>query len=378
MDPVLALLHDLVAIDSVNPSLVPGAAGEAAVAVRVADACRAAGLAVHVTEVAPRRPNVVAVLEGRSPGRTLMLCGHTDTVGVGDAMHAPFTPAERDGRIYGRGAQDMKAGVAAMIDAARVIAARGGLARGRLVVAAVVDEEYASIGADAVVREWTADAAIVTEPTDMRLAVAHKGFTGIEITTAGVAAHGSRPIDGRDAIFRMGRVIGALELLDRDLQGGRAHPLLGTASLHASIIEGGREASTYPDACRLLMERRTIPGEPALQALDEVNAILSVLAGRDPEFHATARVTLARDSYEIDPRAELPQLMGRLAAARGGDPAPAGVSFWTDAQILSAAGIPTVVFGPGGAGLHSDEEYVIAADVIACRDLLVDVVDAYV
>lgn len=377
MDPVLALLHDLVAIDSVNPSLVPGAAGEAEVAARVAGACRAAGLDVHVTEVAPRRPNVVAVLEGRSPGRTLMLCGHTDTVGVGEAMRSPFVPCERDGRIYGRGAQDMKAGVAAMIDAARVIAARGGLARGRLVVAAVVDEEYASIGADAVVRDWTADAAIVTEPTDMRLAIAHKGFTGVEITTPGVAAHGSRPRDGRDAIFRMARVIGALEQLDRDLQGGRAHPLLGPASLHASIIEGGREASTYPDACRLLMERRTIPGEPATQALDEVTAILAALEARDPEFRATARVTLARDSYEIDPGAELVQVLGRLSAARGGNAAPTGVSFWTDAQILSAAGIPTVVFGPGGAGLHSDEEYVIAADVIACRDLLVDVVDAY-
>jgi acetylornithine deacetylase len=377
MDAVLALLHDLVAIDSVNPSLVRGAAGEARVAAHIADVCLAAGLEVHVTEVAPGRPNVVALVEGQAPGRTLMLCGHTDTVGVGDAMVSPFGPREHGGRLYGRGAQDMKGGVAAMIDAARQITARGGLARGRLVVAAVVDEEYASIGADALVREWTADAAVVTEPTDMRMAVAHKGFAGVEVVTTGVAAHGSRPQDGRDAIFRMARVIGALEQLDRDLQAGRTHPLLGPASLHASIIEGGREASTYPDTCRLLLERRTIPGEPSQRALDEVQAILASLAARDPEFHATARTTLARDPYEIDPLAELPQVLGRLAASRGLDPAPTGVSFWTDAQILSAAGIPTVVLGPGGAGLHSDEEYVHTSDVIACRDLLVALADAY-
>ncbi len=376
MHPTLALLRDLVGIDSVNPSLVAGAAGEAAIAACVADVCRAAGLEVHVTEVAPGRPNVVAVLSGPSPGRTLMFCGHTDTVGVA-GMCDPFVAGVRDGRMHGRGSQDMKGGVAAMIDAARVIATRGGLTRGRLVVAAVVDEEYASLGAEALVREWQADAAVITEPTDMRIAVAHKGFAHVEVTTSGVAAHGSRPRDGRDAIFRMGRVLAALERLDHNLQRGRVHPLLGPASLHASIIEGGREATTYPDACRMLLERRTIPGEPAGTPLGEVEAILASLAGHDPEFTGHAREVLARASYEIDPRAELPQLLGRLVARRGLNPEPSGVSFWTDAQILSAAGIPTVVFGPGGAGLHSPDEYVVIDDVIACRDILVDLADAY-
>lgn len=377
MDPVVTLLHDLVAIDSVNPSLVAGAAGEARIAARIADVCRAAGLTVHLQEAAPGRPNVVAVLDGRQPGRTLMFCGHIDTVGVGSGMHAPFTPIEREGKLYGRGAQDMKSGVAAMIDAARVVASGGGLERGRLVIAAVADEEYASIGADALVREWRADAAVVTEPTDMRMAVAHKGFAGIEIRTRGVAAHGSRPADGRDAILRMGRVLGALEHLDRDLQQGRAHPLLGRASLHASIIEGGREMSTYPDGCTLLMERRTIPGETSSQPLDEVQAILAAIASRDPEFTGEAHLRLARDAFEIDPLAELPQLFGRLLAARGWSSEPAGVSFWTDAQILSQAGIPTVIFGPRGAGLHSDQEHVVVDDVITCRDLLVELAGAY-
>src|SRR4029078_2092781 len=160
MDSAIALLRELVSIDSVNPTLVPGARGETEIADAVAGRLRRAGLDVEVQDAAPGRPNVIGILEGRQPGRALMLCGHTDTVGAA-GMAAPFDPVEKDGRLYGRGAQDMKAGVAAMIDAARVVA-RDGLERGRLIVAAVVDEEYASIGADALVTRWHADAALVT------------------------------------------------------------------------------------------------------------------------------------------------------------------------------------------------------------------------
>ena len=155
LDPSVQLARDLVAIDSVNPSLVAGAAGEAEIASAIAEHMRRIGLDVVIQEPAPDRPNVIGVLEGRAPGQSLMLCGHIDTVGV-DGMDAPFAPEIRDGRLYGRGSQDMKGGVAAMIDAARVAKDRG-FARGRLIVAAVVDEEYASIGADALVKEWTAD-----------------------------------------------------------------------------------------------------------------------------------------------------------------------------------------------------------------------------
>ena len=175
MDTVTRLLHDLVAIDSVNPTLVPGAAGEAAIARRLVQEFEAIGLAVEVQEVAPGRPNVVATLAGRAPGPSLMLCGHIDTVGV-TGMAAPFDPVVRDGRMYGRGTQDMKSGVAAMIDAVRVVANGGGLAAGEVVVACVVDEEHSSIGADALVTRWRADAGIVTEPTDLDVAVCHKGF----------------------------------------------------------------------------------------------------------------------------------------------------------------------------------------------------------
>ena len=261
MDPAIRLLRDLVAINSVNPTLVPGAPGEAEIASAIAAEMRSIGLDVETQQVAPGRPNTIGVLEGRTAGNTLMFCGHVDTVGVA-GMTGPFTPVERDGRLYGRGAQDMKGGVAAMIAAVRVIAEQGGLPSGRLILAAVVDEEHSSIGADAVVAEWSAGGAVVTEPTDLEIAVGHKGFAWVEVEVRGKAAHGSRPDEGEDAILRMGRVLKHLEALDRDLQRRMPHPRLGTGSLHASFIEGGGELSSYPDRARLQMERRTLPAEP--------------------------------------------------------------------------------------------------------------------
>jgi acetylornithine deacetylase len=367
MDPCLSLLRDLIAIDSVNPSLVPGAPGEAAIAAAVADHLRRLGLDVRVQDAAPGRPNVIGVLDGRQPGRSLMFCGHLDTVGV-SGMATPFDPREDSGRIYGRGSQDMKGGLAAMIDAVRVVRDRG-LSRGRVIVAAVVDEEYASLGADALVREWQADAAVVTEPTDLGVGVAHKGFAWLEVDTRGRAAHGSRPADGRDAILHMGRVLQRLEALDRQLQLRAAHPLVGVPSLHAAIIAGGHELSSYPDACRLQMERRTIPGDAA-NPLDEVTQILEALAREDPAFDATARVTFARPPYELPRDHDVPAMLLAAAAACGSRTDVVGMSFWTDAAVLGAAGIPCVLYGPTGAGLHSVEEYVNVAEVIVCRDVL--------
>jgi acetylornithine deacetylase len=370
-DPAVALLRDLVAIDSVNPSLTSGARGEADVARRIAGELESIGLRVEIADAAPGRPNVVGVLDGRAPGRSLMFCGHTDTVGV-SGMTRPFVPEIRDGRLYGRGAQDMKGGVAAMIGAVRRIVESGGLAQGRVIVAAVVDEEHASIGAEALVSKWQADAAVVTEPTGLDVAVAHKGFQWIALETRGRAAHGSRPLDGRDAILRMGRVLARLESLDRRLQHGPSHPLLGTASLHASLIEGGHELSSYPARAALQYERRTLPGEPSDVALVEANAILAELKREDHEFEAEATHVFGRDAYEIDGASQLPTLLTEAAKAAGCAATTAGMTFWTDAAILGAAGIPSVLFGPGGAGLHSLEEYVIVDDVLRCRDALVN------
>jgi acetylornithine deacetylase len=375
LDPAITLLRDLIAIDSVNPSLVAGARGEAEIAAYIARTLREAALDVTVTDVASGRPNVIGVLDGRAPGRSLMWCGHTDTVGV-TGMERPFEPAMRDGRVYGRGAQDMKGGLAAMIDAARTLA-RDGLPAGRLIVAAVVDEEHTSIGADALVRDWRADAAVVTEPTGFDVGVAHKGFQWAAIETRGRAAHGSRPADGRDAILRMGRVLQALEALDRDLQQRPADPWLGTASLHASIIDGGSELSTYPAACTLQFERRTLPSEAADVAVSEAKEIVARLRASDPEFAAVVTGALGRGGYAIDPSHPLPRIVLQAAADCGRTARAAGMTFWTDAAILGAAGVPAVLFGPGGAGLHSIEEYVLADDVRACRDVLVAMARRY-
>jgi acetylornithine deacetylase len=364
MDPAVRLLRELIAIDSVNPSLVPGAAGEGQIAGAVADHLRRLGLDVELQEAAPGRPNVIGVLEGRSKGRSLMLCGHLDTVGV-DGMTAPFDPVERDGRLYGRGAQDMKGGIAAMIDAVRVVADEG-LESGGVIVAAVVDEEYASVGADALVTRWRADGAVVTEPTDLQIAIAHKGFAWFEIVTRGCAAHGSRPRDGRDAILRMGRVLHALEQLDRDLQARPPHALLGTASLHASLIEGGRELSSYPDRCALKLERRTVPGEGDAVVVAEIESRLERLRRADAEFDEVLTPLFARPPYALSSDHALPRA---LSAAAGRDDC-VGMSFWTDAAVLGSAGIPSVLYGPGGAGLHSLEEYVEIQDVLRCRDAL--------
>jgi len=371
MDPVIRLLRELVAIDSVNPTLVNGAAGEGEMAAAVAGELRRIGLDVEVEDAAPGRPNVVGILEGRRPGRSLMYCGHMDTVGV-DGMAAPFDPIERGGRLYGRGAQDMKGGLAAMIDAARVVA-RDGLERGRLIVAAVVDEEYASIGADALVARWRADAAVVTEPTGVEVAIGHKGFAWFEIVTAGRAAHGSRPKDGRDAILRMGRVLHELEQLDRQLQARAPHPLLDVASLHASVIDGGRELSSYPDRCALKLERRTLPDESDAAVTAEIDAILTRLRGADVEFAATLAPMFSRPPYALDAGHELPQALAREARTDRF----VGMSFWTDAAVLGSVGIPSVLFGPGGAGLHSTEEYVELQDVLRCRDVLAALAHAW-
>ena len=371
MDATIRLLSDLVAVDSVNPSLVPGGAGESRIADLIADELRSLRLTVNEMEAAPGRPNVVGVLEGARPGLSLMFCGHMDTVGVA-GMETPFEPIVRDGRLYGRGAQDMKGGLAAMIGTARSIVESGGLAAGRLIVAAVADEEYESVGAESLVQDWHADAAVIAEPTDLVIATGHKGFSWAEVVTHGIAAHGSRPADGRDAILQMGRVLQQLENLDRMLQARPPHPVMGTASLHASLISGGREFSTYPDLCVLHMERRSISGEPEDAVLREVETILENLRAQDGGFEAQARLLFSRRPYQTPANHFLPSALGKALAKTGREPRYGGVSFWTDAAVLGHAGIPCVIFGPGGAGLHSQEEYVNLDEVLACRDALLE------
>ncbi len=358
------LVAGLVAIDSVNPTLVPGGAGEAEV-MRFAGAWMAdAGLEVEVVEAAPGRPSVVGTARGRGGGRTLMLNGHLDTVGV-EGMREPYSARVGAGRLYGRGGYDMKGGVAACMLAAAA-AARAGLA-GDVVVTAVADEEHSSIGVQAVLERVGADACVVTEPTSLDVVVAHKGFAWWEIGATGRAAHGSQPHLGVDAIVAMGPVLAGVAELERSLA-GRRHELLGAGSVHASLIEGGQELSSYPERCVLAIERRTLPGEHAEQLEAELARLVADAAG---PAELSARTTLVRAPFEVSPDEPIVALLRERAAARlGREPAVRGHSAWMDAAFISAAGIPTVVFGPDGAGAHAVEEWVDLASVRTCAEVL--------
>jgi acetylornithine deacetylase len=357
----VALTRELVRIDSQNPSLVAGGAGEPAVARSLAEILRAWGFSVDVADAAHGRPNVVATM-GKRGGRSLMFNGHLDVVGVEGMIHAPFDAQQRDGRIYGRGSCDMKAGIAAMC-AAAAQAADAGL-DGEITVAAVADEEFESLGTRALIASGVrADAAIVTEPTSLAIMPAHLGFVWVDAIFEGRAAHGSRWELGVDAIRHAGLFLAELERYDAEVLSSRSHPLLARPSVHASLIEGGTGMSTYPDRCVLKIERRTIPGESAEDVVRE-------LTGLCDEF----RPTLARRGKTLDARidatfSQLPSdvsidapIVGALAEAlreAGESDRVAGMSAWTDAALLNAAGIPAICFGPGDISLaHAAEEYV--------------------
>ena len=366
---VIPLLSALVAIDSVNPSLVSGAAGETEMAHYVAAWLADAGLVVETPAAAPGRPNVVGRLRGRGGGRTLMLNAHMDTVGVA-GMDAPFTPRVDGTRLYGRGAYDMKGSLAAIMLAARALVGAG--LRGDVLVTAVADEEYASLGTQAIVRSHGADAAIVTEPTGApRICIAHKGFAWLSVETTGRAAHGSKPDLGVDAIAHMGRVLVSLEQLSAELNRGPRHPLLGSGSIHASLIEGGQELSSYPASCRLRIERRTLPGETEDAIRAEIEEVVQSAASGDPAFAATSELFFWRDPFEVGADEEIVRLLGdAVTASVGSRPELYGDTPWMDAALLSAAGIPTVVYGPGGGGAHAVEEWSDLDEVVACAGVL--------
>lgn len=367
MNELEPLLADLVAIDSINPDLVSGAAGEGPIAAYIANWLARAGLEVTLDEALPGRTNVVGIARGTGGGKTLLLNGHVDTVGVA-GMTDPFRPRSENGRLYGRGAYDMKGGLAACLVAAAEARQRN--LRGDVIVTAVVDEEYAGLGTMSIADRYRADGAIVAEPTELQLVVAHKGFLWLEVETQGVAAHGSRPHLGVDAIVKMGSVLAGLDRLADELGRRPAHPLLGPPSIHASTISGGGEWSTYPDRCLLAIERRLLPGETGEAAEAEVQTIVDRLAAADPAFKAAVRRVLERVPLETAPDAAILGVVQQAAeVVLGQRIAPTGVSFWTDAASLHNAGIPTVLFGPLGEGAHAAVEWVDVASVRACAEV---------
>jgi len=363
-EEVVGLLLDLIRIPSVNPRLASEEAhGEQRIAAFAAEWLRARGVHAWLDEVGPDRPNVVGEV-GDPGGPQLILCAHLDTVGTAGMTIPPFEPVLENERVYGRGSYDMKGGVAAVMCAA-VALAREKL-RGRVLVALVADEEYASEGAEHFVRKYAADGCILTEGSEGKLILAHKGFVWVDVVTRGRAAHGSRWDLGRSAIGRMGRIIAALEEFDSSELRGRVHPLVGPASMHCSLIEGGVGVSTYAPECRMQVERRTLPGETPEQVIDELERLLRG-AGEDGEV----KLRFSRPPLLTDRNARVAQCAREsVAAVVGTAPEEAGVGYWMDAAVFAAAGIPSVNYGPTGAGAHEAVEWVDADSVVSCARVL--------
>lgn len=366
LDPV-ELARDLIRIDSVNPQLVPGAAGEAAIAGWCADWLDAHGFEVQRLGTA-ERPTVVGILRGTGGGRSLMLNGHLDTVGVSSYVGDPFGAEVRDGKVFGRGAFDMKGGVAAILVAAARVA-RSGLA-GDVIVTLVADEEFGSMGTAEALAAVTTDAAIVTEPSELNLVLAHRGFAWFEIELTGLAAHGSMPHQGVDAIAHAGLVLRALDDFRARLETAPPHPLLGHGAVRVSMIAGGTDAATVADSCTLTIERRTLPGETPDAVEAELRAILDGLAAATPDFRFELRRLVSRGAVEADPSWLIVRAVTESAERVLGSAAVRGEPFWTDAGLILEAGIPCLLIGVGGGGAHADTEWATTASIEQLADVL--------
>lgn len=372
-DYIIQKTKDMVQINSVNPSLSPGGKGEAELGAYVADSLNDLGLDVKLYKLKPDRVNVAGVLKGAGEGRSLLLNAHMDTVGVDGMIIDPFGAEIKDGRLYGRGSQDMKGSLAAMMGAAKAFVDTGIELAGDLIITGVADEEYASIGSEDLVKHVSADGAIVTEPTDLTLCRAHRGFIWHEVETFGRAAHGSRFKEGVDANMRMGRFLAQLDNLEQELRNRPAHPLVGPPSLHAARIRGGLEISTYAAHCLLEIERRTNPGETVSQATAEIQSIIDRLEYDDPTFKASLKATFSREPFEIGEDALIVKILeDSMTNQLGSKPAQSGQTFWTDAALFAAAGMETVLVGPVGNGLHSEEEWVDLQSVVDLAHILAE------
>ena len=366
------LTRALTRIDSRNPTLVPGAPGEKEVARFLADILSSWDFSVELRDAVPNRPNVVARI-GSPDSPALMFAGHLDTVGTEGMSHAPFDAEIRGEKIFGRGATDMKAGVASMCIAAKAAAdTLGNSAKRQIIIAAVVDEEYASIGMrELVATGITAEAAILTEPTRLAICPAHRGFVWIEVELTGRAAHGSRHDIGVDAIRHAALVLAKLDKLETEDLPRRTHKLLGRGSLHASAIEGGSGLSTYPDRCVFTIERRTLPGETAETAMDEVRQACERVRAQRPDLSAQIRLIESQVPSDVSVDAPVVEMLKSAMVEERVEPIVEGMSAWTDAAILNSAGIPAICFGPGDISLaHAKEEFVAIRDIEQATSVL--------
>jgi acetylornithine deacetylase len=374
---LLQFLQDLIRIESVNPGLDSSGSGEAAIGEFISQRLQSSGLQVDIQPVADRRINVVGRLKGVGSGKCLMLNGHTDTVSLQGMEIAPLEPTCKEGKVFGRGSLDMKAGLAAMIIATESLLAAGAKLKGDVLLSFVVDEEHASLGTEKLVQEYTADAVIICEPTNLDICIAHKGFSWINLEVFGKAAHGSRFDEGVDAIVKAGKFLGKLEEFADQVLGKKKHPLLGPPSVHASLINGGLGLSTYPDYCKVQLERRTLPGESPESVKDELEGLIEDLSRNDIKFKAAAEVFFSRYPVEVSEEEEIVQSLTRAGeVVLGKKPQYIGVGGWLDSGIFAAKGIPAISFGPTGEGLHAAVEYVeFDSVVVTARVLAQTIVD---
>lgn len=376
---VRGVLAQLIAIDSVNSDLVPGGAGESAIADWCAAWLTERGLEVTRLESRAGHPSLVAIARGSGGGPTLLLNGHLDTVGVAGYEGDPFSGAVQTvddvERVLGRGAFDTKSGVAAvMVAAARALA--DGALRGDAVLTLVADEEFGSTGTVETLAHLAAtgmrpEAGIVVEPSALELTVAHRGFAWFEVELAGVAAHGSMPEQGVDAIAAAGVFLRGLDDVRARLQSAPPHPLLGHGTVRVSTIAGGTDEATVADRCVLTVERRTLPGDDLDAVEHEVHELAMRAVAQVPGAVGAVRRQVARAAFAAEPgsavvvavAAQVERVLGRPARMRG-EP------FWTDARLVQEAGIPCIVIGADGGGAHADVEWADAASVVALTDVI--------
>lgn len=368
---ILATLEDAIRIDSRNPGLVATGPGERELARYVEGRlAEIDGWNTTLYDLGDRRANLVAVRAGTGGGRSLMINVHLDTVGV-EGMDNPFLPEQRNGRVHGRGALDTKGGLAAVLGAARAMSEGGVALRGDLVLAFVADEEHESSGTVDLVGRMRTDAAIVVEPTDLDVCVAHRGFGVFRLRTLGRSAHGGRSDVGIDANLHMGRVLSELDRLRRDWEHEHRHPMLGTAALHVPLMRGGRGLYMYAAECVADLECRTVPGQTADQVLNELRGLLDTLTGRVEGFAASVEPVLWRSPYEIEPdRAIVEAALDATRQVRGEEPRIIGHPWWEDSGLLGEAGVDAVILGPRGEGLHTEEEWVDLGSVAQLADIL--------
>jgi acetylornithine deacetylase len=370
-DPFIrTTLQELIRIDSRNPGLEAGAPGEWELAHRVAEILESLGWPAEVQDLGRRRANVVARRPGTGTGRSLMINVHLDTVGTA-GMEDPFGGTFRDGKIFGRGAQDIKSGVAAALAVAKRLAEEHRELAGDLVLAFVADEEHESLGTERLLETVVTDAAIVLEPSELDVCVAHRGFGVFRLETRGRAAHGGSSHLGIDANMHMGHLLVALDGLRERWERERRYDRLGSATLHVPVLSGGRQLFMYADRCRMDLECRTIPGQTVESVQRQLAAILEGIEQNVVDFQGSAELLQWRAPYAIDPDAALVQtVLDATARVRGRPSELIAHSWWEDSALLGEAGIETVVLGPCGGGLHTEEEWVDAHSVVQLAQIL--------